>query len=63
MEGTEEEERNAKHNANNVTMDTFYQYPVMINTQRNNANVANEKRISLEIMEEKIIGFKGLTLQ
>ena len=28
----EEMELNAKHNANNVTIDTFCQYPVTINT-------------------------------
>ena len=41
MSETEEEECNAKHKANNVTMDNFCQSPVTINTQRNNANVVN----------------------
>ena len=35
MAETEEEERDAEHNANNVTMDTFFNHsPVTINTQR-----------------------------
>ena len=59
----EEKERKAKHNANNVTMDTFCQSPVTINTQRKNENVENERRISLGVLEETIKGFKGLTLQ
>ena len=41
MAETEEEERNAKLNANNVTMDTFCQSPVMTNTQRRNTKVTN----------------------
>ena len=63
MAETEEEELNAKHNANNVTMDTFCQSPATINTQSNNSNVANERQISLEILVETIKLFKGLTLQ
>ena len=63
MEKTEEEERDAKRNSNNVTMDTFIQYPVMTNTQRKIANVPNERRISSDILEETIKEFKGLTLQ
>ena len=49
---TEEEERNPKHNANNVTMDTFWQYPTMTNTQNNIVNVTNERQISSEIPSE-----------
>ena len=60
---TEEEEGEAEHNANNVTMCTFVQYPVTTNTPRKIANVPNERRISSEILVETIIGFKGLTLQ
>ena len=63
MEKTEEEERDAKRNSNNVAMDTFIQYPVMTNTQRNIANVPNERRISSDILTETIKLFKGLTLQ
>ena len=44
-------------------MNTFCQSPVMINTERKNANVANERQISLDIMAEKIKVFTGLTLQ
>ena len=54
MTETEEEERNAKHNANNVTIDTFCHSLVSINTQRNIANVTNERRISSEILAETI---------
>ena len=39
------------------------QYPVAINTQRSNANVENERRISSGILVETIIGFKWLKLQ
>ena len=41
MAETEEEERDAKHNTNNVTMDTFIQSPITTNTQRNIPNVPN----------------------
>ena len=63
MSKTEEEEHNAKHNANNVTMNTFCQSPTTTNTQRKNTNVTNERRISLDILAEKIKGFKRLTIQ
>ena len=63
MEEIEEEERDAERNTNNVTMDTFSQYPVTTNTQGNIANVPNERRISLNIMAETIKGFKGLTIK
>ena len=63
MEETEEEKCNVKHNAKNVTMDTFCQSPVTTNTQRNNTNVTNERRISSDILENMIKGFEGLTLQ
>ena len=54
MAETEEEERNSKHNSNNATMDTYCQSPVTTNTQRNNANVTNERQISSDILEETI---------
>ena len=41
MEETEEEELDAKHNANNLTMDTFIQFPVTANTPIKIANVPN----------------------
>ena len=64
MAETEEEEREAKCNANNVTMDTFCrQYPVTTNTQGENSNVTNERRISSDILAETIKGFNGLTIQ
>ena len=60
--GTEEEECEAKHNANNVTIDTFCQYPVTTNTQGNIENVPNERQISSNILAETIKVFKVLTL-
>ena len=46
-----------------MTMYTFYQYPVTINTQVEIANVTNERPISLDILAETIKVFKGLKLQ
>ena len=63
LQKTEEEERNAKHNADNVNMDTFYQPPVTTYTQRNISNITDERNISSEFLAEPIKGFKGLTLQ
>ena len=55
MAETEEKERDVERNANNVTMDTFFnQYPATINTQRKDANVENERRISLNILAKTI---------
>ena len=55
MAETEEEERDAGRNPNNVTMDTFYhQSPVTTNTQGEIENATTERRIYLEIMEETI---------
>ena len=62
-EEREEEECDSKRNANNVTMDTFCQSPVMNNKQGKIANIPNERRISYNILVETIKGFKGLTLQ
>ena len=59
MAETEEEERNT----NNVTMDTFIHPPVTTNAPREKADVANEKRISLDCLTETIKGFNRLTLQ
>ena len=57
MAETEEEERDAKRNANNMTMDTFFHWsPVTTNTQGEIANVTNERRISLDILAETIKG-------
>ena len=44
-------------------MDTFSHSPAKTNSQRNIANVPNERQISLGIMTETIKEFKGLTLQ
>ena len=59
MAETEEEEHSIISDANNVTMDTFYQPLVTTNTQRKNENIPNEKRITSDIPAEKL---KGLTL-
>ena len=63
MADIEEEERDAGRNTNNVTMDTFSQPPVPINTQRKIANVPNERQIASKIMSETIKRFKVLTVQ
>ena len=64
MAETEEVECYSKRNANNVAMDTFcHQSPVTTNTQREIANVKNERQIPLEILAETIKGFNGLTIQ
>ena len=44
----EDEEQDAKHNANNVTKDTFIQPPVTTNTPKLKTDVANERQISSE---------------
>ena len=60
----EEEALNAKRNANNVTMDTFFhRSPITTNTQGDIANVTNEERISSDILAETIKGFNGLKIQ
>ena len=51
---TEEEERDTERNANNVTMDTLLQSPLMINKQRICANVTNERQIASDILKETI---------
>ena len=64
MTETEEEERDAERNSNNVTMDHLcHQYPVTTNTQGEIANVKNERRIYLGILAESIKGFNGLAFQ
>ena len=59
----ENEERDAKHNANNVTTDTFICPPVTTNTPREKTDVANERRISLDSITETLKRFNILTLQ
>ena len=63
VEETEDEEQDAKHNANNVTKDTFIQYPVPANTPREKTDVANERRISSDSLTETLKGFNRLMLQ
>ena len=63
MAETEEEERDTKRNVNNVTMDSFLQSHVTINTQRKDTNVKNERRIASEIIKETIKEYHGLTIQ
>ena len=41
----------------------FHESPVTIIKQRNNANVTNDWRISLNVLEETIKGLKGLTIK
>ena len=50
MAGTEEEEKDAECNVDNVTMDTLFQYPVTINPQKKDANVTYEIRIASGIL-------------
>ena len=60
----EEEERDAKCNANDLTMDTFYNYsPITTNTQGEIANMKNKRQISLGVLAETIKGFNGFTIQ
>ena len=64
MAETEEEERDAERNANNVTMHTLCHHPpVTTNTQGEIENVTNKKQISSDIMAETIKGFIGLEIQ
>ena len=59
----EDKEKDAEHNVNNVTTDTFFQSPVTINAQNKDANVTYEKRIASGILAETIKKFKGCTIQ
>ena len=54
MAETEENEKYAKQNINNVTMDTLFQSPVTSNTQRKDGNVTNDRQIALDIHAETI---------
>ena len=63
MAEMEDQERDAKRNANNITVDNFSQSPVTTNTQGRIANVTNERQISSDILADTIKVFKGLTLQ
>ena len=44
-------------------MDNFIQSPVMTNTPRRKTEFPNERRISLDKLEETLKGFNRLTLQ
>ena len=59
----EDGEKYAKHNVNNVTMDTLFQSPVTINAQKKDANVTYERQIASGILAEMIKVFKGCTIQ
>ena len=64
MAEREEEECDAKRNANNVTMVTLYHNsPVTTNTQGEIANVTNERQIYSDILAETIKVFNGLIIQ
>ena len=52
-----------ERNANDVTTETFIQSPVTTNAPRNKIDLANERRISPDILTETIKGFNRLTLQ
>ena len=54
MAETEEEEKYFERDVNNITMDTLFHSPVTINKQKKDANVTNERQISLDIHEETI---------
>ena len=57
----EEEERDAKCNANDLTMDTFYNYsPITTNTQGEIANMKDKRQISLGVLAETIKGLMDL---
>ena len=44
-------------------MDTLFQSPFAINTQRKDANVTNKRRIASDIHTEMMKDFKGFTIQ
>ena len=50
--GTEEGGKDAKHNVNNVTMDTLFHSPVTLNAQNKDGNMTNERQISADIHAE-----------
>ena len=58
----EDEEKDAKRNVNNITMDTFFQSPVTFNAQKKDANVTYERLIASDILAETIKEFKGCTI-
>ena len=60
---TEDGERDAKRNVNNMTTDTFIQPPVTTNTPRDKIDVENERRIYSDSLTETLKGFNILTLQ
>ena len=51
---TEDEERDAKRNANNMITDTFIQPQVTTNTTREKTDVANERLISSDSLIETL---------
>ena len=63
MVGKEEEEKYAKHNVNNVTMDTLSQSTVTINALKKDATMKNEKQIAADVHAETMKEFKGFSIQ
>ena len=79
MVETEEKERDAAHNANNMTMDTFFNHSTIslsqgeikngtsvhytISPPYEDANVTNERRIASDTLKETIQKVHGLTIQ
>ena len=51
---TEDEERDAKRNANNMITDTFIQPPATTDTPREKTDVANERLISSDSLIETL---------
>ena len=52
MEGTEEEEKDAKHNVNDVTIDTLFLSTVNMNAQKKHENAKNERRVAENVHAE-----------
>ena len=59
----EMEEKYAERNVNNVTMDTFFQYPVTINAEKKDTNATNERQVASDILAEMMKEFKRFTIQ
>ena len=49
-----DEEKYAQRNVKNFTRDIFFQYPITINAQKEDANMTYERRIFLSILVERI---------
>ena len=54
VEETEEEEKDAERNTNNVTTNTFIHPSVTTNTPRDKTDVENERQISSDSLTETL---------